>query len=174
MRVLLILATTVGLLVSAAGPTFGAVPAHQPDLLIGSLTPLSNCCHGLATYEAWPHDQILPVTVKRGGRSVLFVPITNGGHSKDRFRITGEGSYSGVHVRYFDGMPGSRDVTGAVVGNGFVVSNLKPGGGSATLGILVTAPAALGGFTRSIRVIARTVGKPHAMDAVSFLVTVIN
>jgi hypothetical protein len=171
-RLLLILASTVGLLVTASAPAL-AYPAHQPDLLLGNIST-GQCCLGAGRYEAWPDNQQLPASVKRGGQSILMVPLYNDGTSADSVRIVGERSYSGVQVRYFRGRTGDHDITAAVVQGRYFVSNLKPGGrSSAVLRIVVTAPSAAVGFSRSVRVIARAVGTPHAMDAASFTVTVV-
>ena len=169
-RVLLAVAALLALAISAAGPaSAGGLHhrMHQPDLLFGDLQ--GNCCRGLGQYEAWPYSQQLSEPVKQGGYTDLMVPLYNGGTIADSFRIIGEPSYAGVQVRYFRGLTGDHDITAAVVHGRYVVSGLKPREGSSiALRIRVTAPSATVGYTRTVRVIARVVGTPHAMDAGSF------
>jgi hypothetical protein len=174
LRVLLAVAATVGLAVSAASPASAGGfyrRSHQPDLLLGDLQGL--CCRGLGQYEAWPYTQQLSESVSQGGYTDFMVPLYNAGKSADRFRIIGERSYGGVQVRYFSALTGGHDITAAVVHGRYVVSDLKPGWhSSAVLRIRVSAPSADIGFTRTVRVIARVAGNPHAMDAGSYTVTV--
>jgi hypothetical protein len=175
-RVLLAVMALVALAISSAGPAEAAPAhrrAHQPDLLLGDFQ--GSCCRGLGLYEAWPYTQQLSESVKQGGYTDLMVPLYNGGTGADSFRIIGERSYGGVQVRYFRGLTGANDITSAVVDGRYVVSNLKPRDVSSTaLRIRVTAPSADVGYVRTVRVIARVVGHPHAMDAGSFTVTVTN
>lgn len=173
-RMVLTLAITVGLLISASGSALASRPAHQPDLFIGNMTT-GQCCLGADTVESWPDKQQLDASVSSGQYIKLEVLLQNLGTVTDSFRIFGEGSYGGVHLRYFSGLKGTHDITEEIEGTGYRVSNLPPEPGPyVALRIRVWAREAPVGFERSVRIIARAVGKPHAMDAVSFPLTVVN
>jgi hypothetical protein len=106
----------------------GAQPppaTRQPDNLIKNSTESTYL--GDNIYNTDGTGQTKSQSVKAGRSATFNVMIQNDGSATDAFYLQGTGSSTGFTVNYYTGISGGTNITTAVTGGSYTVSNLGPG-----------------------------------------------
>ncbi len=99
--------------------------ARQPDNLIKNSSESIYLGDNVFNTDGAAQTKIQSV---KAGRSATFhVMIQNDGSAADSFTVQGNGSSTGFSVKYYSGTSGGSDITAAVTGGTYNVSNLAPG-----------------------------------------------
>ncbi len=106
------------------------LPDYQPDALVKAA---GSAYVGQDVYDPSGKGQVVSRAVKRGGRQVFFLVVSNDGKLKDKISGKGEGGAGPFTVRYFDVESNGRDVTGWVT-HGSIYWNVP--GASGNWGLL--------------------------------------
>jgi hypothetical protein len=109
----------------------------------------------------------------KAGRSATFdFMIQNDGSATDSFKVLGGGNSTGFTVKYYVGASGGADITTAVTGGAYAVSNLAPGGNQIIRAVVTAARGTAVGAMKDCLVTSASVADTAKRDAVKARVTV--
>jgi len=98
--------------------------------------------------------------------------IQNDGSATDAFTVQGGGNSTGFTLKYFVGTSGGADITTAVTGGTYTVSNLAPGANQVIRAVVTVVRGTAVGVVKDCLVTSTSVADAAKRDAVKARVTV--
>jgi len=144
--------------------------ARQPDNLIKNSSESIYLGDNVFNTDGAAQTKIQSV---KAGRSATFhVMIQNDGSAADSFTVQGNGSSTGFSVKYYSGTSGGSDITAAVTGGTYNVSNLAPGANQVIRAVVTVSRGTAVGAVKDCLVTSSSVADNSKRDAVKARPTV--
>jgi hypothetical protein len=145
-------------------------PRRRPDNLIKTSSETTYL--GDNVYNTNATGQTKIQGVKAGGSAAFHVMIQNDGSATDSFSVRSNGSSAGFTLKYYRGTTGGTDITTAVTGGTYTVSNLAPGASQVIRAVVTVARGTATGALKDSLVTSTSVADNSKRDTVKARVTV--
>lgn len=136
----------------------------QPDMLIRNAD--ETWYVGNDIYNDTGRDQTRYQTADAGRPAVYHLKVQNDGSTSDTFTIAGDHGGDGWVVTYYNALEGGADITSSVIGSGWVVGPLAPGGFREFRVEVALQPGVMPEDGRVVLVSARSATDSAAVDTV--------
>jgi hypothetical protein len=145
-------------------------PTRRPDNLIKNSS--ESTYTGNNVYNTDGSGQTKEQSIKAGRTATFNVMIQNDGTANDSFTVQGGGNSTGFTVKYYLGTSGGADITTAVIGGTYTVSNLLQGANQVIRAVVTVARGTAVGAVKDCLVTSASVADNSKSDAVKARVSV--
>ena len=145
-------------------------PTRQSDNLVKNSSDSTYL--GDNIYNTDGSGQTKEQSIKAGRTATFHVIIQNDGTANDSFTVQGGGNSTGFTVKYYLGTSGGTDITTAIIGGTYTVSNLLPGANQVVRAVVTVARGTAVGAVRDYLVTASSVADNSKRDTVKARVSV--